>query len=130
VVEQTKLDETDYRFPLLVLDGVSYKDFMAFVRFRTESGKRWGKRKVKDIERAIRISWVRPIIENYSAAGMDSWRYLEGNGQVRHYLYAKAADYLVIIEEKPRGFYLVTGFYVDSDWKRKDLENKKSKCLP
>ena len=39
VVEQTKLDETDYRFPLLVLDGVSYKDFMAFVRFRTEGGK-------------------------------------------------------------------------------------------
>jgi len=39
VVEQTKLDETDYRFPLLVLDGVSYKDFMAFVRFRAEGGK-------------------------------------------------------------------------------------------
>src|SRR5574337_1091024 len=39
VVVQTKLDNTDYRFPLLVLDGVSYKDFMAFVRFRAESGK-------------------------------------------------------------------------------------------
>ncbi|HHT9116341.1 MAG: DUF1080 domain-containing protein [Planctomycetes bacterium] len=39
VVEQTKLDDTDYRFPLLVLDGVSYKDFMAFVRFRAEGGK-------------------------------------------------------------------------------------------
>ena len=39
VVEQTKFDDTDYRFPLLVLDGVSYKDFMAFVRFRAEGGK-------------------------------------------------------------------------------------------
>ena len=39
VVVQTKLDDTDYRFPLLVLDGVSYKDFMAFVRFRAVSGK-------------------------------------------------------------------------------------------
>ena len=39
VVEQTKLDEADYRFPLLVLDGVSYKDFMACVRFRAEGGK-------------------------------------------------------------------------------------------
>ncbi len=39
VVEQTKLDETDYRFPILVLDGVSYKDAMVFVRFRVISGK-------------------------------------------------------------------------------------------
>ena len=39
VVVQTKLDDNDYRFPLLVLDGASYKDFMAFVRFMAESGK-------------------------------------------------------------------------------------------
>ncbi len=39
VVVQTKLDGTDYRFPLLMLDGVSYKDFMAWVRFRAISGK-------------------------------------------------------------------------------------------
>lgn len=39
VVVQTKLDDADYRFPLLVLDGVSYKDFMACVRFMAESGK-------------------------------------------------------------------------------------------
>lgn len=39
VVVQTKLDDTDYRFPLLVLDGSSYKDAMVFVRFRAISGK-------------------------------------------------------------------------------------------
>lgn len=39
VVVQTKLDDTDYRFPLLILDGASYKDFMVFVRFRAEEGK-------------------------------------------------------------------------------------------
>ncbi|MCF6155139.1 MAG: DUF1080 domain-containing protein [Candidatus Brocadia sp.] len=39
VVVQTKLDDTDYRFPLLILDGVSYKDFMAFVKLRAISGK-------------------------------------------------------------------------------------------
>ena len=39
VVVQTKLDETDYRFPLLILDGVSYKDFSAWIRFRAEGGK-------------------------------------------------------------------------------------------
>lgn len=39
VVVQTKLNDTDYRFPLLILDGVSYKDFMVFVKFRAVSGK-------------------------------------------------------------------------------------------
>lgn len=39
VVVQTKLDDTDYRFPLLILDGASYKDFMIFVKFRAVSGK-------------------------------------------------------------------------------------------
>jgi hypothetical protein len=39
IVVQTKLDDTDYRFPLLILDGVSYKDFSAWIRFRAESGK-------------------------------------------------------------------------------------------
>jgi len=39
VVVQSKMDDTDYRFPLLILDGVSYKDFMVFARFRAEGGK-------------------------------------------------------------------------------------------
>lgn len=88
------------------------------------------KERLPDFPRAERITWVRPIIENYSTSGMECWRYLEGSGRVRHYLYAKAADYLVIIEEGARGMFLVTGFYVDSEWKREELERKKSKCLP
>lgn len=39
VVAQTRLDATDYRFPLLVLDGVSYKDLMISVRFLAVGGK-------------------------------------------------------------------------------------------
>lgn len=88
------------------------------------------KERLPDFPRAERITWVRPIIENYSTTGMDCWRYLEGNGRVRHYLYARAEDYLVILEESAKSYFLVTGFYVDSEWKRKDLENKKSKCMP
>lgn len=88
------------------------------------------KERLPDFPRAERITWARPIIENYSTTGMDCWRYLEGNGRVRHYLYAKAVDYLVILEESPKCFFVVTGFYVDSDWKRRELESKKSKCIP
>ncbi|MDN3511365.1 MAG: hypothetical protein NG784_08670 [Candidatus Jettenia sp.] len=39
VVVQTGTDDTDYRFPLLILDNLSYKDLMVFVRFRAETGK-------------------------------------------------------------------------------------------
>lgn len=39
VVVQTKLDDTGYRFPLLIMDGVSYRDAMAFVKFRAISGE-------------------------------------------------------------------------------------------
>ena len=39
VVVQTKLDITDYRFPLLILDGISCKDIMVSVRFRAVGGK-------------------------------------------------------------------------------------------
>ncbi len=39
VVVQTRLDTTDYRFPLLILDNVSYKDLMVCVRFQAVSGK-------------------------------------------------------------------------------------------
>ena len=88
------------------------------------------KDRLPDFPRAERITWARPIIENYSTAGMDCWRYLEGSGKVRLYLYARVVDYLVILEESPRSFFLVTGFYVDSEWKRKELESKKSKCIP
>lgn len=38
VVVQTKLDATGHRFPLLIINGVSYKDFMVFTRFRSEGG--------------------------------------------------------------------------------------------
>ncbi|MEK7699260.1 MAG: family 16 glycoside hydrolase [Planctomycetota bacterium] len=38
VVVQTKLGAADYRFPLLIINGVSYKDFMVFTRFRSEGG--------------------------------------------------------------------------------------------
>lgn len=88
------------------------------------------KERLPDFPRAERITWARPLIENHSTTDMDCWRYLEGNGRVRHYLYAKEVDYLVILEESPKSFFLVTGFYVDSDWKRRELESKKRKCIP
>lgn len=133
VFKQNFLDSSPRFHSRLVTVNLSKKDGSpmeeGFWHLITREDKKV-KDRLPDFPRAERITWVRPIIENYSAAGMDCWRYLEGNGQVRHYLYARAADYLVIVEEKPRSFYLVTGFYVDSEWKRNDLEKKKAKRIP
>ena len=39
VLAQTSTDSTDYRFPLAVADGTSYKDLALSVKFKTISGK-------------------------------------------------------------------------------------------
>ena len=39
VLAQTSRDETDYRFPICVFDGISAKDVEVGVRFKTVSGK-------------------------------------------------------------------------------------------
>ncbi|MEK6738299.1 MAG: family 16 glycoside hydrolase [Planctomycetota bacterium] len=38
VVVQTRLDATDNRFSLLIINGVAYKDFSVYARFRSEGG--------------------------------------------------------------------------------------------
>ena len=38
VLAQTSADNTDYRFPLALADGTSYKDFVVHVKFKTISG--------------------------------------------------------------------------------------------
>src|SRR5262252_3268381 len=39
VLAQTSQDKTDYRFPIAIADGTSYKDLALSVRFRAMSGK-------------------------------------------------------------------------------------------
>ena len=80
--------------------------------------------RVFDMERAIRIPWTRPSIENNSAIGVAEWRYLEGNQSIRCYIYLDALKYVVILEEKPGYYLLVTAFYVDAPWKQKNLDKK------
>lgn len=88
----------------------------------TTRGK--GNERKAEIQRATKILWVDCLIDNYQADGVRYWEYLEGGNRTRHYIWAEEQDFVVILEEKSRGFYLVTGFVTDNGWKRKDLARK------
>ncbi len=80
-------------------------------------------------DRARCIPWIRPIIENSHYNCVTSFRYLEGSGKERTYLWVEDEDYVVILEERRTAFTLVTSFNVDQPWKRKSLRKKVSKKL-
>jgi hypothetical protein len=90
-----------------------------------------------DPRRAERLPWSAPVIRNNSDGNVKCWRYKEGNGKIRFYLWLFNLDYVVILEErtlqplaeKPSRTIamLVTSFYVDSRSKREDLERKFAK---
>jgi hypothetical protein len=82
-----------------------------------------------DPARAKRVPWVKPTIENYKNPELTYFMFLEGSGYVRHYIWNKSNDYVVILESKNGAIYLVTGFVIDIPWKRYDLMKKLSKAI-
>lgn len=86
-----------------------------------------------DPKRAERLPWCAPVIQNASDHVVKSWRYREGTGKIRNYLWLNSFDYVVILEEKrtPNCFryFLVTAFCVDRQAKKKDLESRYNKRL-
>jgi len=96
----------------------------AFWHLITKKDKKHGR--LIDYNRAKRLPWVRPIIENYNNSEIKDFNYLEGFGGIRKYLWLENYDFVVILEKKINKKYiiLVTDFYVDYNWKRKDLERK------
>ena len=61
--------------------------------------------------RAIRIHWIKPIIEN-----VENEKILYFKKSNKHYFWAKEDSYIVIIKENNKGhYYLVTAFVVDDE---------------
>ncbi len=77
-----------------------------------------------DTRRAEKLAWCAAIISNEEDAAVLVWRFREGRGQIRTYLWLSEWDYVVILEERRRGILqLITAFHVD-DRKRHDLEGR------
>jgi hypothetical protein len=81
-----------------------------------------------DPRRAERLSWCAAILQNVNDPTVKRWRYKEGRGQIRLYLWYEAGDYVVILEEKTmrRGnvYFLTTAYYVEGDSGRRSLRRK------
>ncbi len=88
-----------------------------------------GSPRQNDPDRARRVPWVKPIIENYNDPQLTYFMYLEGSGYVRHYIWNQPDKYVVILESKNTQLRLVTGFNIDEPWKLYDLKKKLSKAI-
>ncbi len=77
-----------------------------------------------DTRRAEKLAWCAAIISNEEDDAVLVWRFREGRGQIRTYLWLREWDYVVILDERRRDvFQLVTAFHVGAG-KRHDLENR------
>jgi len=79
-----------------------------------------------DPNRAVRVNWIRVLIENHSQ--FKTWRYLEVKEKAvyRWYIWAEQHDFLVILEEKKNRYQLITSFWVE-EWNREKLNKKHEK---
>lgn len=96
----------------------TYKEKFVHVITRTVKSSNWKTAsKVREFraERANRIHWIRPIIENQADKRITRFKYLEEDGKVREYFWYRGKQYIVILEHIDPDFDLITGFCVDAD---------------
>lgn len=79
-----------------------------------------------DPDRARRLSWIECMLDG-TAPGLTRWRYIEGDGTVKIYLWLEAENYVVILAEKDHVIALVTAFYVSMSGTKRDLTKRRSK---
>lgn len=79
-----------------------------------------------DPDRARRLSWIECMLDG-TAPGLTRWRYVDGDGTVKVYLWLEVENYVVILAEKDRVIVLVTAFYVSLEKAKKDLARRRRK---
>jgi len=90
-------------------------------RYDSELGQR-----LVDYRRAERLPWARPMMESPPRLEIKVFDYLEGpkDKGIRRYIWLEGYDYVLILQHRKSAFYWITAFYVDTGWKRKDLEKR------
>lgn len=78
-----------------------------------------------DLRRCERLSWVKALIEKARSPKVLAWDYEEGDLTIKTYVWLKEYDFIVIMKKYPDDKRrLITSFYVDKFYKRKDFERK------
>lgn len=112
-----------------LLPGETYEE--GFWHLITKDDREHGR--IPDFRRAERLAWCGAVIANCGDAAVTSWRYLEGNGRPRRYLWLQDHDYVVVLEERAtaRGAVLVllTSYHIDGPSGRRSLTRKFEKRI-
>lgn len=89
--------------------------------------------RVPDYERAKRLNWCKPIVENYTDNNVLYWENEEGKGKIRTYIWLEQLDYIIILEKKnmKKGsvMFLITAYYIEGNSSRSKLRKKYNKRL-
>lgn len=86
----------------------------SFVHIITWKSKMTGKR-VFDYQRANRVHWIRPILEQRIDPRIKYFQYTEGDGALRDYYWYDNKNYIVIVEQIKKEYLLITGFVIDKE---------------
>ena len=78
-----------------------------------------------DYHRAERLPWSKPLMENPYYDEISFFFYDEGDSRkgIRHYIWLKRYNYVVVLQRKKSHYIWVTSFYVEG-WKHKDLQKR------
>ncbi len=84
-----------------------------------------------DYPRAKRLPWAKPLMESDEREEIVVWQYKEGASDkgLRTYIWLENYDYLLILQLRKQVYYWVTAFYIESNWKKRDLRRKYEKRI-
>jgi len=90
------------------------KKFQGFVHVVTRKNHYSGRRDY-DRQRANRIHWIKPILENWKSPFVSYFERVNDDGLLQYYYWVQELDFLVILREVNPDLLLVTSFCVDND---------------
>jgi hypothetical protein len=79
-----------------------------------------------DYRRAERLPWARPLMESPERMEIRVFDHFEGprDKGIRRYIWLEDYDYVLILQRRKKAFFWITAFYMDVEWKRKDLRKR------
>jgi hypothetical protein len=94
-------------------------------KFYPEGQKYVDEGRYPDLRRCERLPWIRVLIERAGETEVLAWDYEEGDLTIKTYVWLKDYDFTVIMKKYPDNKRrLITSFYLDKYYKRKDFEKK------
>lgn len=84
-----------------------------------------------DNQRAKRLPWCRPLIENCYDASVKTFNWLHSNNKIRTHIWLEEFDYIVILQPFPNGkaASLITAYFIEGDSTRKKFIDRYDKRI-